>query len=213
MPNVELRTCVFIDSLQPQLTSWISTVARGYLPIVRDASLWVEVAPAIAINRVTDVAIKKTDVRPSYQFVERAYGVLEVHHESQSEVRAAEQEVLGHLELTSKDRLKPAVLTSEIITNIMDYQAMLINRTRYGSMFVPGQTLYILEVHPAAYATYAANEAEKASPVTLVDVQPVGAFGRLWLCGSEAEIEEAAKAVHKAIDSLDGRPNKPRATE
>ena len=206
--KVELRTCIFLDSLQPQVTSWISTAARGYLPIVRDASLWVEVAPAIAINRITDVAIKKTGVRPAYQFVERAYGVLEVHHESQAEVRAAEQAVLSHLEMTAADRLKPVVMTSEIITNVMDYQAMLINKTRYGNMFVPGQALYILEVHPAAYATYAANEAEKASPITLIDVAPVGAFGRMWLAGSEAEIEEAAKAVHKAIDGVDGRPNK-----
>lgn len=207
MATVELRAFIFLDSLQPQLTSFICTVARGYLPIVRDASLWVEVAPGIAINRITDVAVKKTDVRPAIQFVERAYGTLEVHHPSQAEVMAAGRHILESVGLSEQDRLKPVIKTSEIITNISDYQAMLINRTRYGSMFIPGKTLYILEVHPAGYAPFAANEAEKASPVTLIDMQSSGAFGRLQLCGSEAEIEEAAKAIHKALAGVEGRPN------
>lgn len=207
MGKVDLRTYIFIDSLQPQLTSYISTIARGYLPISRDASMFVEVAPGIAINRITDVAIKKTDVRPAIQFVERAYGTLEFHHTQQAEVLEAGRHILEHLEMREADRLKPAVMTSEIITNIMDYQAMLINRVRYGSMFLAGKTLYILEVHPAGYAAYAANEAEKSSPVTLVDVQFSGAFGRLYLAGTEAEIEEAAKAVHKALNGVEGRPN------
>lgn len=208
MGRIDLRSYIFLDSLQPQLTSYISTIARGYLPIVRDASLWIEVAPGVAINRITDVAIKKTAVRPAIQFVERAYGTLEVHHESQAEVLEAGRSVLTHLEMTEKDRLKPAIMTSEIITNVHDYQAMLINRVRFGSMFVPGRTLYILEVHPAGYAAYAANEAEKASPITIVDVQTSGAFGRLYLAGAEAEIEEAAKAVHKALEGVEGRENK-----
>lgn len=208
MADVELRTLIFLDSLQPQLTSYISTIARGYLPIVRDAALFVEVAPGIAINRITDVAVKKTDVRPATQFVERAYGTLEVHHPSQAEVMEASRHVLEHLGLTEQDRLRPAIKTSEIITNISDYQAMLINRTRYGSMFIPGMTLYILEVHPAGYSAFAANEAEKASPIQLIDLQFSGAFGRMQLAGSEAEIEEAAKAIHKALEGVAGRENK-----
>jgi ethanolamine utilization microcompartment shell protein EutS len=206
--KVDLRTLVFIDSLQPQLTGYISTIARGYLPVTRDASMVIEVAPGIAINRITDVAVKKTSVIPAIQFVERAYGTLEFHHHDQAEVREAGRQVLEHLELTEKDRLKPVVMTSEIITHLHDYQAMLINRVRYGSMFIAGKTLYILEVHPAGYAAFAANEAEKASPITLVDAQFSGAFGRLYLAGSEAEIEEAAKAVHKALAGVDGRENK-----
>lgn len=211
MPKVDLRTFVFIDSLQAQLTGYLATIARGYLPVTRDSSMIIEVAPGIAINRITDVAVKKTSVVPSVQFVERAYGTLEFHHGDQAEVREAGRHVLEHLELAESDRLKPVVMTSEIITNIHDYQAMLINRVRYGSMFIAGKTLYILEVHPAGYAAFAANEAEKASPITLVDVNFSGAFGRLYLAGSEAEIEEAAKAVHKALGGIAGRENKAAA--
>jgi len=208
MGKVDLRTFVFLDSLQPQLTGYLCTIARGYLPITRDAAMIIEVAPGIAINRITDVAVKKTGVRPGIQFVERAYGTLEYHHADQAEAQEAGRQVLAHLEMRESDRLKPVVMTSEIITNLHDYQAMLINRVRFGSMFIAGQTLYILEVHPAGYAAFAANEAEKTSPITLVDVQFSGAFGRLYLSGSEAEIEEAAKAVHKALAGIDGRENK-----
>ncbi|MBI5368478.1 MAG: hypothetical protein HZA54_15690 [Planctomycetes bacterium] len=206
--GIDLRTYSFIDSLQPQLTAFICSTARGYLPVTYDASLWIEVAPGIAINRVTDIACKKTQTRPAVQVVERAYGLLEVHHESQAEVQEAGRHVLEHLKLKESDRLRPVVMTSEIITHVDDYQAMLINRNRNGSMFLAGDTLYILEVHPAGYASIAANEAEKASPITLVHVQPYGAFGRLNLSGTEAHIEEARKAVHKALENIEGRENK-----
>lgn len=208
MAKVDLRTFVFLDSLQPQLTGYLCTIARGYLPITRDASMIIEVAPGIAVNRITDVAVKKTAVRPAIQFVERAYGTLEFHHVDPAEVQEAGRQVLSHVGMQESERLKPVIMTSEIITHLHDYQAMLINRVRYGSMFIAGKTLYILEVHPAGYAAFAANEAEKASPITLVDVQFSGAFGRLQLAGTEAEIEEAAKAVHKALSGLDGRENK-----
>lgn len=204
---IDLRSFSFIDSLQPQLTAFMSSTCRGYFPITNNASLWIEVAPGIAINRVTDIAIKKTQVRPAVQIVERAYGVLEIHHESQAEVLEAGRHVLEHLKLKETDRLRPVVMTSEIITHIDDYQAMLINNNRNGSMFVAGQTLYVLEVHPAAYACIAANEAEKASPITLIHAQPYGAFGRLQLSGSESHIEEARKAVHKALENIEGRDN------
>ncbi|MBI3098090.1 MAG: hypothetical protein HYY93_07595 [Planctomycetes bacterium] len=205
---VDLRTYVFLDSLQPQLTAYICTTAKGYLPVTGDASLWTEIAPGIAINRVTDVAIKKTQVRPAVQVVERAYGLLEVHHKSQAEVLSAGAHVLKYLEVREQDRLKPAVLSSEIITRVDDYQAMLINRNRYGNMFLAGQTLYILECHPAGYAVLAANEAEKAAPVQLIDVRPYGAFGRLYLGGTESVIAEGAKAAVKALQSVEGRENK-----
>lgn len=208
MAKIDLRTFVFLDSLQPQLTGYLATIARGYLPVTGDASMIIEVAPGIAINRITDTAVKKTGVKPAIQFVERAYGTLEFHDSDQAEVQEAGRQVLNQLEMREADRLKPVIMSSEIITHLHDYQAMLINRVRYGSMFIAGRTLYILEVHPAGYAAFAANEAEKASPITLVDVQLSGAFGRLYLSGSEAEIEEAAKAVHKALAGIEGRENK-----
>ncbi|MBI4569174.1 MAG: hypothetical protein HY719_12330 [Planctomycetes bacterium] len=204
----ELRSYIFLDDLQPQTCALVCSTARGYLPITHDASLWVEIQPGIAINRVTDVAVKKTQVKPAVQVVERAYGVLEVHHQEQGEVMSAGNHILSHLELTARDRLKPKVMSSEIITRITDYQAMLINRNRGGSMILASQTLYILECHPAAYAIYAANEAEKAAPITLVECRPYGAFGRLYLGGSEADIAEGAAAVVRALEGVNGRENK-----
>lgn len=204
---VQLRAYVFLDSIQPQLASFTAATTRGYLPIPFEASLWVEIAPGIAINRVTDVAQKSTSVKPGVQVVERAFGVLEVHASQQDEVMEAGSQVLNYLGLQTKDRLVPKILTAEIITNIDPYQAMLINRVRKGNLLLPGQSLYILEVHPAAYAVLAANEAEKASPVFLINLEAIGAFGRLYLAGTESAIVEAAKAAESALNAVQGAPN------
>ena len=203
----ELRTYVHLDVMQPQFASYIATVSRGYLPVARQASLVVEIAPGMAINQVTDVALKATGVQPGVLVVERAYGLLEVHSFDQGDVQQAGEAILRNLELTRGDRLRPRVVSTQIITNVSDYQTMLINRTRYGSMWLGGQSLYILEVHPAGYAVLAANEAEKASPINLVEMRFFGAFGRLYLGGSEAEIREAAKAALASLETLDGREN------
>jgi len=207
MAEIELRAFVFLDSMQPQFASFVATTARGYLPVEYQAALFVEVAPGIAINRVTDIALKKNDVQPGVQVVERAYGLLEVHAHSQAEEISAGENILKSLGIAEKDRLKPKVMSSQIITNIDPYQAQLINRIRYGNMLLGGDTLYILEVHPAGYATVAANEAEKASPISLIEMQMFGAYGRLYLGGTEAEIEEASAAVLHALERVDGRPN------
>lgn len=204
---IDLRAFVFLDSLQPQLASYVASTAGGYLPVQGQASLWTEIAPGIAINRVTDVAQKATKVQPAVQVVERAYGLLEVHAFDQGTVVEAGRRILGFLEREETDRLEPRIVSSQMITSLSDYQAMIINRFRRGSMILGGQTLYILEVHPAAYAVLAANEAEKASPVTLVEVNSFGAFGRLYLGGTEARIREAAQAAEGALRSVEGREN------
>ena len=207
---VQLRTFTFLDSMQPQFASFVASTARGYLPVRGQAALYVEIAPGIAINRVTDIALKRTSVRPAVQVVERAFGLLEVHHESQAEVIEAGRQILEFLGTSEGERLKPKVMTSEIITGVDDYQTMLINRNRQGMMLLGGETLYILEVHPAAYATIAANEAEKASPIKLIHLQPYGAFGRLQLGGTEADIREAVGAIEKTLADIEGRPNEGR---
>jgi len=200
-----LRTYTFLDALQPQLASFMGKTARGFLPLPGMASLFVEIAPGIAINRVTDVALKATKVVPALQVVERAYGLLEVHDEDQGEVRQAGRAILEHLSLSEEDRLKPRVLTNQIIRAIEPYQAQIINRNSQGMMILPGQSLFILETEPAGYVAFAANEAEKAARIFLVNVTPYGAFGRLYLSGPEAEIDAAAKAATAAIDGLSGR--------
>ena len=204
----ELRTYCFLDILQPQYAAFVASTGKGYLPVERQAALYVEVAPGIEINRVTDVALKKTGVQPAVQVVERAFGLLEVHSFDQGEVREAGRAILDSMGLKEADRMKPKVMTSQSITNVSPYHATLVNRSRQGSMLLGGQTLYILECLPAGYAALAANEAEKASPITLIECRPFGAFGRLWLGGTEAHIAEAAKAAIAALEAVDGRPAK-----
>jgi len=202
---ITLRTYTFLDALQPQLASFMGKTARGFLPVPGVASLFVEIAPGIAINRVTDVALKATRVVPAIQVVERAYGLLEVHDPDQGEVRQAGKAILDHLGVSEDERLKPKVLTNQIIRAIEPYQAQLINRNSQGMMILPGQSLFILETEPAGYVAFAANEAEKAARVFLVSVTPYGAFGRLYMSGPEAEIDSAAKAAIDAIESVTGR--------
>ena len=205
---MELRTFTYLDLLQPQLAAFLQTVAQGFLPLEDQASLFVEVAPGIAVNQLTDVALKATRVQPGMQIIERAYGLLELHDYDQGEVRAAGKAILDRLEAKEVDRLAPRIVSSQTITGLDGHQAQLINRMRHGDMITAGQTLYILEVHPAGYAALCANEAEKAAPVRLLEVVSFGAFGRLWLGGHEAEIEEARKAIERVLAAIPGRENR-----
>jgi hypothetical protein len=158
---VDLRSYVFLDSLQPQHAAFLGTVAKGFLPLPGDASLWIEISPGIEINRITDVALKATAVRPGMQIVERLYGLLEVHSDSQAEVRAAGAAILAALGVREEDRRKPKVVSSQIIRAVDAHQVQLINRMRHGHMLLAGETLYVLEVEPAGYAALAANEARR----------------------------------------------------
>ena len=205
---MELRTFTFLDVLQPQLAAFLQTVAQGVLPLERQASLFVEIAPGIAINQVTDVALKAARVIPGMQIVERAFGLIELHAYDQGQVRAAGEAILDRLQLKVEDRLKPRIVSEQTITGIDGHHAALIDRMRHGDMITEGQTLYTLEVHPAAYAAIAANEAEKAAPIHLLEVITFGAVGRLWLGGWEAEIAEAAKAVRNVLEAIGGRENR-----
>ena len=205
---MELRTFTYLDILQPQLTGFLQTVSQGFMPLEGQASLFLEIAPGMAVNQLTDVALKATRVQPGMQIVERAYGLLELHDFDQGEVRSAGHAVLERLGAKVEDRLKPRVLSAQTITGLDGHQAQLVNRMRHGDMIGEGQTLYILEVHPAGYAAIAANEAEKAAPVHLLEVVTFGAFGRLWLGGHEAEIAEAAKAIDTTLASIAGRDNR-----
>lgn len=205
---ITLRTFIFLDSLQDQLASYIGSTAKGFLPVPGVASLFVEIAPGLAINRVTDVALKATKVQPAVQIVERAYGLLEVHDMDKGEVISAGLAILDHLGVTEADRIKPTIVANQIIRSMEAYQCQLINRNKSGSMILPGESLFILETEPAGYAVFAANEAEKAANVKLVEVRPFGAFGRLYMSGSEAEIDSAADAAVKALESVTGKTAK-----
>ena len=203
--EIELRAYCFLDSLQPQYAAFLGTVAQGFLPLAGDASVYVEVAPGIEINRLTDVALKSTSVKPGMQIVERYFGMLEVHSPEQAEARAAGAAILEAIELKEEDRVKPRVLSSQIIRRIDDHQAQLINRVRHGEMLIPGQTLYVLECEPAAYAALAANEAEKAAEINILEVRSFGSMGRIYLGGEERDIDVGWQAAVAALEGLEGR--------
>ena len=209
----DLRSYVFLDSLQPQHAAFLGTVAQGFLPLPGDASLWVEIAPGIEINRITDIALKSTKVRPGMQIVERLFGMLEVHHEDQAEVRAAGAAILEALGVEESDRLKPRVVSSQIIRHIDAHQVQLINRMRHGHMLLAGQTLYVLEVEPAGYAALAANEAEKAADINILEVLAFGSFGRVYLGGEERDIMAGYGAAVSAIEGISGRVIEARRRE
>ncbi len=204
----ELRCYVFLDSLQPQLASFLATVAQGFLPTPGQASLFVEVAPGMDIMRVTDVALKATDVRPGMMIIERLYGMLEIHSDSQADVREAGRAILQALDLKEEDRIKPEIFSSQVIRNIHEYHTQLINRTRHGDMIIPGQSLHVLEVAPAGYAAIAANEAEKAAHINILEVRAFGSFGRVYLGGEERDIDIGYRAAEQAIREIKGRKGK-----
>ncbi len=202
---VDLRSYVFLDSLQPQMAAFIGSTARGFLPLAGDASLWVEISPGIEINRITDVALKSTKVRPAVQVVERLFGLLEVHSSDQAEVRASGEAILDALGVQADERWKPMIHSSQIIRRVDAHQTQLINRNRKGMMLIADQTLYVMEVEPAAYAVLAANEAEKAANINIVEVRPFGSFGRVYLGGEERDIMAGYTAAVQAIEDLTGR--------
>ena len=202
---MELRALTVIDSLQPQLTGFLQTVCAGFMPLEKEAAAFIEIAPGIAINQLTDAALKSTTVRPGMQIVERAYGLLEIHDHDKGEVLQAGATILKYLGVDESQRLKPKVLTNQIIRGVEAYQTQIINRSSAGMMVLPGQSLFIFECEPAGYAVLAANEAEKAAQVNLVNVTPYGAFGRLYMAGPEAEIDAAAAAATAALASVTGK--------
>ena len=203
--SIDLRTYIFLDSLQPQMASFISTISKGYFPVADQASCVVEIAPGIEINRLTDIALKATNVKPGLQVVERSFGMLEVHSDSQGDARMAGEAILKELKMTAAEAMKPHILTSQLIKNISDHQAQLINKVRYGNMIVRGDTLYVLEMEPAGYAYYAANEAEKTARINIINVTGIGKFGRVYIAGEEAEVIEARKVVEERLAALPGR--------
>ncbi len=202
---IKLRTYVYIDSLQPQLAEYMATVSQGFPTVPGNACLWVEVSPGMAVHRVTDIALKATRVHLAQQVVERAFGTMVIHQRDQSDVREAGKIILSRIGAQIDDRQKCHIAWHETIRGMTPDHTVVINRQdRRGSMILPGQSMFILETDPAGYIVYAANQAEKAANITLVDVRAVGAFGRLTIAGSEADVDEAAAAAIAAIENPSG---------
>ena len=202
---IDLRALAFIDQLQRQLVGYISSAARGYYPVAGQAALFIEVAPGIEINSLTDVVLKRANVRPGAMVVERTFGMLEVHANSPADVREAGDVILDHLGMKESDRLRPKVLASQIIERIDPHMTQIVNRFRAASMALQDETLYLLEVAPAGYAGYAANEAEKAADIKLIHVTVFGATGRLYFAGDTSDVQAGKQAAESSLIAMDGR--------
>lgn len=198
----ELRSFIFIDQVQPQTLCYLSTWIRGSLPRSRVAAQIIEIAPGMDIEGLTDVAMKHTDVAAGILVVERQFGYLEFHSRSTAHVQASAQAVLDELGARPSDATAPRILASKVVTRVDHQQAFLINRNRLGSMILGGDSLFLLEMQPASYAIIAANEAEKAANIKVVDYRMIGANGRVYLAGDEAEIRNARDAAENALNSL-----------
>ena len=205
----ELRVYLLLHDLQRQFAAYLGTPtrARGYPPLEGDHALIVEVAPGLAIERVIDLALKSVPaLEPGLLFVERQFGILEVHSRDPDDVRRGGEAILAGIGATAADQLRPRVLFSDAIEDIGDQHAVIVNRTRDASMVLPGQTLGVFEMTPALFATVAANEAERAVPEnTLVDVQMIGAAGRVYIAGTPDGVGQASAAIATVLESIEGR--------
>ena len=205
----ELRVYLKLLDLQPQFAAYLGTPtrARGYPPYAGQHALIVEVASGLAIERVTDLALRSAPAaEPGILFVERQFGVLEVHADSLEEVDRAGAAILAGLDARAEDQLRPQVLFHDVIHDITDQHAVILNRVRQASMILPGQSLLVFEMTPALFAAVAANEAEKAAPdITLVDVQMIGAAGRVYMAGEPEAVERAREAIGEALAAVIGR--------
>jgi hypothetical protein len=208
-PRTELRVYLLVEDLQKQFAAYMGTPtrARGYPPFERDHALIIEVSPALAIERVIDLALKSVPtVEPGILYVERQFGILELHSRVLEDVVRAGQAVLDGTGASANDQLRPRVLYQDVIEDITDQHAVILNRNRQGSMVMPGEALLVYEMTPALFAAVAANEAERAAPdTTLVDVQMIGAAGRIYMSGSSKDVVTARDRITSVLESIEGR--------
>jgi len=196
----DLRSFIHLDRLQPQTMCYLGSWIRGTLPRAGDAAQVVEISPGLDIEPLTDVALKHARVAAGMLIVERQFGYLEFHGPSDA-VSAAAGAVLEHLDTDASSATRPEVLASTIMSRIDSQHAFLLNRNKLGSMALPGESVFVLEMQPASYAVLATNEAEKAvgPGVKVVDFRMVGATGRVYLSGPESDVRQAAEAAEGAL--------------
>ena len=205
MADITIRALMQIDNLQPKFAAYNGATVQGSVPLSGDTVLIGELAPGNGVFGLIDRALKASSVEATTQLVEREFGFFILRSQSNAEVSMARDAILAELGQSLNDRLKPSVESTQIITSVEPYQAQLLNKWRKGSLVVPGQTLGIIECAPAAYISIAANEAEKAAEIDVVEVRAVGRFGRLFISGSENSVKTAVAAAVKAVEAVEGR--------
>lgn len=201
----ELRAFIFIDQLQPQTLAYTATWMRGTLPRARMAAQIIEIAPGLDVEALTDIALKSAEVRAGFLVVERQFGTLQFHAYSTAEVQAAADAVLHAMGKARDEAEKPKIMASKIVTRLDDQHAFLMNRNKTGSMVLGGESVYLLECQPAAYAILACNEAEKEADIKVIDMRMIGANGRLYLAGTEADVRNAREAAERALREAGAR--------
>jgi len=194
----ELRSFIVLDRLQPQTMCYLGTWIKGALPRADVAAQIIEVAPGLDIEPLTDVALKYAEVQAGILVVERQFGYLEIHGPT-GQVKAAGEAVLDALGTDTSSAVRPQILASRIVTMLDRQHAFLINRNKVGSMALPGESLFVLEMAPASYAILATNEAEKAADIKVVDYRMIGATGRVYLSGTESNVRQAAEAAEVSL--------------
>ena len=205
---ITIRALVQIDNLQPKFAAFNGATVQGSVPLAGDTVLIGEFAPGNGVFTLIDRALKASSVETTTQLVEREFGFFILRSSSNAEVSAARDAILAELGQSMSDRIKPTVASTQLITSVEPYQAQLLNKWRKGSLIVPGQTLGIVECEPAAYITQAANEAEKAANIDIVEVRAVGKFGRLFVSGGEDDVKNALEAASAVIEAIDGTARK-----
>jgi hypothetical protein len=205
----ELRVYLKIESLRRQFAAYMGspTRGRGYVPLEGMHSLIVEIAPALAIHRVIDLALKSVpDIEPGMLYVERQFGILELHSMDAAELDAAGKAILKGIGARASDQLKPEVLYTDIVADVTDQHSVILDRNRDASMILPGECLLLVEMVPALFAAVAANEAERVAPkLTLVDCQMIGASGRVFMSGYMADCETARDHILRTLEAIEGR--------
>ncbi|WP_374378817.1 hypothetical protein [Dongia sp.] len=196
----ELRSFIFIDQLQPQTLCYMASGMRGRLPRTHMAAQIIEVAPGLDIESLTDTALKHAEVSGGMLVVERQFGYLEFHSRSTAAVKSAADAVLDELGARREQATKPQILASKIVTRIDNGHAFLINRNKSGSMILPGESLFVLEMQPASYAILATNEAEKHADIKVIDFRMFGATGRVYLSGEESNVRMGAEAALSVLE-------------
>jgi ethanolamine utilization microcompartment shell protein EutL len=204
MSDITIRALLQIDNLQPKFAAYNGATVQGSVPLSGDTVLIGELAPGNGVFGLIDRALKASSVEATSQLVEREFGFFILRSPSNAEVSAARDAILAELGATLNERLKPSIASTQIITSVEPYQAQLLNKWRKGSLVVPGQTLGIVECAPAAYISIAANEAEKAAEIDIVEVRAVGRFGRLFISGSENSVKAGVEAAVRAVEAVDG---------